>query len=252
MPRAFHSFRVEAIIIKHMETGEADRLVTMFSREQGKLRARAKGVRKIRSRRAGHLEPFTHVTLQLSKSKDYPIITQAETIEGFTPLRDSLTLLGYASYVAELLDKFTYEEGEHAALFHLFRDTLNRLCAPDADHRLVLRYYEFRLLDNVGFRPELFHCVICGEEIKAESQYFSAARGGVVCQNCRHKVEGTVPISVDALRFLRHFQRSPFGEAARAQPSPSAHREMELVMQHYLTYTLERGLNTPKFMRLVG
>jgi DNA repair protein RecO (recombination protein O) len=252
MPRVFHSFRAEAIVIKHADVGEADRIITVFARQQGKLRVRAKGVRKIRSRRAGHLEPFTHVSLQLAKSRDLPIVTQAETVDGFAALRDDLKLLSYANYVAELLDKFTYEEGEHAALFNLFRDTLRRLAAPGNDPLLVMRYYEMRLLDNAGFRPELFHCVLCGGEIQAESQYFSAAQGGVVCRNCGHQVSGMLPISLDALRYLRHFQRSPYKEAARAAPTAAVHQEMRLVMEHYLTYTLERGLNTPQFIRRLG
>jgi DNA repair protein RecO (recombination protein O) len=237
MPREFRSFRVEAIVIKHFDTGEADRIITVFSR----------GVRKIRSRRAGHLEPFTHVALQLAKSQSLPIVTQAETIEAHLFLRDDLSLLGYASYIAELLDKFTYEEGENIPLFNLFRDSLARLAEPDP--QLVMRYYEIRLLELAGFRPELTHCVLCGNEIQAENQYFSAAHGGVVCPNCRHKAEGLLPVSMDALRFLRHFQRSPYVEAARARPSAVVHQEMEMLMQYYISYVLERGLNTPKFLR---
>ena len=73
----FRSYRAEAIVLKHHDWGEADRILTAFTREHGKLRVIAKGVRKIRSRRAGHLEPFTHVMLQLAKSKELPIVTQA-------------------------------------------------------------------------------------------------------------------------------------------------------------------------------
>jgi DNA repair protein RecO (recombination protein O) len=249
MPREFRSFRVEAVIIKHHDSGEADRIVTLFSREQGKLRAVARGVRKIRSRRAGHLEPFTHVSLQLAKSKTLPIVTQAETIEAHLALRDDLTLLGYASYIAELLDKFTYEEGEHIALFNLFRLSLTRLTKTGADPLLALRYYEIRLLDLTGFRPDLTQCVLCGEQIKAENQYFSAANGGVVCPSCGRGREGVLPVTQEALRFLRHFQRSAYDDALRASPSQAVHQEMEMLMQYYISYVLERGLNTPKFLR---
>ncbi len=248
MPK-FRTFRAESIVLKHIDWGEADRILTLYTREQGKLRVIAKGVRKIRSRRAGHLEPFTHVSIQLATSKDLPIVTQAEMIEGFIPLRESLMPMTQASYAVELLDKFTYEEGENRSLFNLLKNTLGRLVRPDVDHSLVLRYYEIRLLDFTGFRPELFHCTVCDDEIRPENQFFSALLGGVVCPRCAKKTSGLLPISQDALRFLRHFQRSAFKDAARAKPTPAAHREMEVVMQHYITYVLERGLNTPKFMR---
>lgn len=248
----FRSFRAESIVLKHQDWGEADRILTLFTREHGKLRVIAKGVRKIRSRRAGHLEPFTHVALQLAKSKDLPIVTQAETISSFSALREDLGAIGHASYAVELLDKFTYPEGEHVALFNLIKNTFDRLTAGMAPAALVLRFYEVRLLDLAGYRPELFACVVCGEKIKAEDQYFSAGQGGVVCPRSALGMAGLTPISVDALRFLRHFQRSSFTEATRARPSIEADREMEVVMQHYITYVLERGLNTPKFIRKVS
>ena len=252
MPREFHSYRVEAVVLRHMNWGEADRLLTLFTRQQGKITVVAKGVRKIRSRKAGHLEPFTRVSLQLAKSHTHPFVTQAETIDAHIPLRENLILLSQASYVVELLDKFTYEEGEHLSLYNLLDQTLSRLSDPASEPLVVLRYYEMRLLDYVGFRPVMFACVVCGEPVRPEDQFFSAEKGGVVGPECAQRLAGLRPISMDALRYLRHFQRSSYPEAARADPSPETHREMEGLMQHYLTYVLERGLNSPIFLRKVN
>src|SRR5512136_990856 len=104
------SFRVEAVVLRHADWGEADRILTLYSREQGKIRAIAKGARKIRSRKAGHLEPFTYITVQLAKSRDMPIVTQVETLEAYLPLREDLVRTGYTAYVVELLDRLTYDE----------------------------------------------------------------------------------------------------------------------------------------------
>ncbi len=254
MPREFRSYTVEALVLKHADWGEADRVLTLYTRQQGKIRALGKSVRKIRSRRAGHLEPFTHVTLQLAKSHDMPIITQAETINPFSTLRESLAAIGHASYVVELLDKFTYEEGENLSLFNLLLKTFERLTTPDLDPQLVLRYYEIRLLDYAGFRPELMHCISCGAEIQPEDQFFSPGAGGILCPRCGRETDsrGAIPISKDALKYLRHLQRSPFADAVRAHPSPEHHREMERILQGYLSYVLERGLIVPKFIREVS
>jgi DNA repair protein RecO (recombination protein O) len=251
MNRKFRSYRVEAIVLKHADWGEADRLLTIYSREDGKVRVRAKGVRKIRSRRAGHLEPFTRVAIQLAQSRDMPIVTQAEAIDSYPALREDLERIGYASYVAELVDKFSYEEGQNLPLYNLLRNTFSRLNAAGLDYLLVLRYFEIRLLDYTGFRPDLTHCMDCGEEVQPEDQFFSVSQGGVLCPACGRTTVGAVPISMDALRYLRHFQRSPFDEATRAAPTEDIHREMEQVVQHYLTYTLERGLKSTKFIRTV-
>ncbi len=234
--------------MRHTDWGEADRLLWLYTRELGKIRAVGKGVRKMRSRKAGHLEPFTRVTLMLAHTRDIPLITQAETIDAYLALRDDLMRVGYASYVIELLDRFTYEEGENTRLHRLLTDTLSRL-NTQPEPLVAVRYYEIRLLDLVGFRPQLFECARCEHEIRPEDQFFSAAAGGVLCPTCGHGDPSARPISMNALRYLRHFQRSSFNEAMRAQLSPAVNIEIERLMQYYLTYLLERGLNSPDFLR---
>jgi DNA repair protein RecO (recombination protein O) len=247
----FRSIRVHAIVLRHADWGEADRLVTLYTREQGKLRAVAKGARKITSRKAGHLEPFTQVKLQLSRGRDLYIVTQADTIDAYLPLRENLILTGNASYVVELLDRFVYEEeGANPTLFRLLADTLQRL-AEAGDTWLAVRYYEMRLLDYLGFRPQLFECANCGREIKAEDQFFSFTLGGVICPRCGQGLPNLKPISLETLKYLRHFQRSSYGEAARARPSSGVQAEAESLMQGYFTYLLERELNSPGFLKRV-
>jgi DNA repair protein RecO (recombination protein O) len=251
MPTQPHSFRAEAVVLRHSNWGEADRIVTLYTREQGKLRAIAKGARKIRSRKAGHLEPFTHITLQLAKSRDLPIVTQVETIDPYLPLRETLVLTGYASYVLELLDRFTYEEdGGNLSLFRLLTETLARLCST-ADTWIVIRYYEMRLLDFLGFRPQLFECSNCGATIEPVDQFFSPRTGGVICPKCGSGLPGLWKVSVEALKYMRHFQRSTYKEATKARVSPEIQKEMETLMQAYFTYLLERALNTPGFIKRV-
>ena len=250
MPSRERSQRVEAVVLRHSDWGEADRMLWLFTRQLGKVRAVAKGVRKPRSRKAGHLEPFTRVGLLLAHGRDMFIVTQAEAADAYLKLREDLVRLGYASYVIELLDRFTYEEGENRSLYRLLTETLNRL-NKEAEPAFAVRYYEVRLLDLVGFRPQLFHCIGCGEEIQPEDQYFSAEKGGVLCPKCGTGVAGVRPVSMPALKILRHFQRSSYTEAQRARLSMTVDRELENLMGHYLTYLLERGLNSPSFLRRV-
>jgi hypothetical protein len=127
MPNRQRSQRVEAIVLRHSDWGEADRMLGLFTRELGKVRAVAKGARKARSRKAGHLEPFTRVSLLLARGRDAWIVTQAEAVEPHLALREDLVRVGYAAYVVELLDRFTYEEGENVALYRLLTETLQRL-----------------------------------------------------------------------------------------------------------------------------
>ena len=247
----FRSFRVDAVVLRHSDYGEADRLLTLYTRQLGKTRAVAKGARKIASRKAGHIEPFTYVKLQLAQGRDMLIVTQADTVDAYQPLREDLILTSHASYVIELLDRFTYQdETENSAIFRLLTDTLSRL-ASKADPWIVIRYYEMRLLDHLGFRPQLFECVNCHREILPEDQFFSFSAGGVICPRCAQGLRNLHKISVEALRYLRHFQRSNYGEATKARPSLDVQQEVESLMQGYFTYLLERELNTPGFLKSI-
>jgi len=247
----FRSFRVEAVVLRHSDYGEADRLLTLYTRQLGKTRAVAKGARKIASRKAGHIEPFTHVKLQLAQGRDMLILTQADTVDAYQPLREDLILTSQASYVIELLDRFTYQdETENSAIFNLLTATLARL-ASKSDPWLVIRYYEMRLLDHLGFRPQLFECANCRREILPEDQFFSFGAGGVICPRCGQGLRNVTPISVETLKYLRHFQRSNYAEASRAHASPEVQNEAESLMQGYFTYLLERELNTPGFLKSI-
>ncbi len=250
MPPKIRSHRVEAIVLRHSNWGEADRLLWLYTRELGKVRAVAKGVRKARSRKAGHLEPFTRASLLLAWGREIYIVTQADTADAHLALREDLMRVGYASYVVELLDRLTYEEGENPSLYRLLAETLARL-DQEPEPEFAVRYYELRLLDLAGFRPQLFQCAACEAEIQAEDQYFSAERGGVLCPRCGASTPGVRSISMPALKALRHLQRSSYAEAHRLSLSTTANRELENLAGHYLTYLLERSLNTPAFLRQV-
>ena len=247
----FRSFRVEAVVLRHHDYGEADRLLTLYTRQLGKTRVLAKGARKIASRKAGHIEPFTQVKLQLARGRDMLLVTQADTVDAYLPLRENLILTSQASYVLELLDRFTYvDETENPSTYRLLTDTLARLASND-DPWLVIRYYEMRLLDLLGFRPQLINCVNCGREIKAENQFFSFRAGGVICPRCGHGLPQLKPITVETLKYLRHFQRSNYRDASRARPGSEIQKEAEDLMQGYFTYLLERELNTPGFLKKI-
>jgi DNA repair protein RecO (recombination protein O) len=244
------TLRTEAVIIKHVDWGEGDRILTLYTREQGKIRALAKGVRKINSRKAGHLEPFSRTELMLAAGRDFWIVTQAESKNTYPILKNDLIRMGYAAYVVELVDKFSVDGQETRTLYKLLTETLDRMEKLE-DLVVVIRYYEIQLLDHLGYRPQLITCVHCGKEILAQDQYFSAEQGGVLCPNCPGQAKSVRPISLDALRFMRHFQRSTFQDAAKAHMSSQTSSELEELMHYLITYLLERGLNSTQFIRSV-
>lgn len=242
--------RTKAVVLRRQNLGEADRLITVYTPAHGKLKAIAKGVRRPQSRKAGHLEPFMQVDLLVARGRDLDVVTQAEGIETYVNLRQDLELLTLAAYVVELLDRFTIERDENRSLFRLLINTLDRLnqgAEPDA----VLRYYELRLLELTGYRPELNLCVGCGNELKPQDQFFSIHAGGVYCPSCGPGMEGARRISLSALKVLRHVQRNTFAAASSARIRQEVYRELETLMEDYLSYILETKLNSPSFLRRI-
>lgn len=251
MSKQERSFRLQAVVLRHWDYGETDRMVILFTKERGKLTALAKGARKPLSRKAGHLEPFTQLSLQLAQGSGIPMIIQAETIEAYLPLRQDLSRLSQALYVLEVLERFTFEGEENRPLYQLAVQTLQRLAAL-YQPQVVLRYFDVQMLSMVGYRPQLCFCVSCKSEIKPADQYFSAALGGVLCPRCGKHEAGVWAISLNGLKYLRHFQRSSFTEASRVNLSESIGFELENILHGYYAYLLERTLNTPSFLHRVN
>ena len=241
------TFRSEAIVLRRTDFGEADRLLTLYSRDFGKMKAIAKGARKPQSRKTGHVELFMRSNFLFASGRDLAILTQAEMVEPYTALRDDLIRTTYAAYVVELLDRFTVEEDKHVGIYQLLADALGRLTTHE-DVLLVARYYELRLLGLAGFRPQLFHCVACGKPIEEQDQFFSAELGGVLCPDCQAKDRRAMAITAVSLKVLRYLQTRPWNTVHALRLKRNVHTELENVMQFYITYVLERNLKSVEFL----
>ncbi|MGQ0600887.1 MAG: DNA repair protein RecO [Anaerolineales bacterium] len=244
------TYRTEAIVLRRKDIGEADRILTLLTPERGKVRVVAKGIRKPRSRKAGHLELFTRTNLLIATGRDLGIVTQAQAVDAHRPIREDLTRGAYAHYAVELMDKFTPENQDNRDLYDLLRAALGWFSTA-VNVSLAARYYELRLLALSGFQPELRRCVINGEAIVAEDQFFSAAQGGVVCAQCGKGKSGLILISTDALKYLRYFQSQSHIKVAGLKLAGNVLGEMEYVLQRYITYLLERQLKSVEFLKLI-
>jgi DNA repair protein RecO (recombination protein O) len=251
MPERNRSIRTNAIILKRRDFGEADRLLTIFTPEHGKRDVIAKGARKPTSTKTGHVELFTRADMLIHTGRELGIVVQAEMTAPYLELREDLQRGAYASYAAELLDRFTGEgEEDYAALFHLLDETLERLCT-DSDPRLAVRYYEIRLLEHVGFRPELNECVVSRQAIQAEDQYFSYSAGGAVRPDSATRAAAIIPIPMVTLKLMRHMQRSAYTHVKSLNISPTLHDDVERILIGYITYLLERKLQSIDFIRRI-
>jgi DNA repair protein RecO (recombination protein O) len=226
-----------------MDLGEADRIVTLFSRDLGKIRAVAKGVRKTTSRSAGHLEPFTLSDIMFAVGRELDVISQADTLESFRQVREDLVLTTHAYYLAEVVDM------ENRAVFDTLVEGLRDL-AEHTDSRLVLIIFHLRLLEALGYRPELRECVNCRATIEPERNQFSAQVGGVLCPGCGPRESSAHAVGTSVLKLLRFLQQTE-GRRAVSVPVPVG-REAEALLRNYAEHIVERRLRSPALIARVA
>ncbi len=242
-------YRTDAIILRRSDFGEADRLLTVFTPERGKLRLLAKGVRKITSRKAGHVELFMLTNMLVARGRTWDIVSQAEIVEPYRELREDLDKTSHAYYLAELVDRFTEEYDPNAPLFELLALTLAHLGHADDDF-MVLRYFETHLLGLTGYQPQLHFCVVCQEALEpVDNNYFHFVDGGTLCPKHGQTRPNAEIIPLPVLKVLRYLQTEPWEKITRLQLTPTTRQQVENLFLGYLTFVLERWLKSVDFIR---
>jgi DNA repair protein RecO (recombination protein O) len=248
-------YRTHALILRRHDYRDADRIVRVFTPGMGKLELIAKGVRKLSSRKAGHLELFTHANLLIAQGRTWDVITEAETVEGFHSLRLSLEQISRAGYLCELIDAFSESDDESAAVWDLLLLGLRALDGDGEvaanDPNVLLRWFELQLLSLSGFQPEFFTCIECGEEVKPVVNYLSITEGGVVCPQCRQAHPEAEAVEPDVLKVLRYLQSRPWDAVRGLTVRDMIMRRIDNILYRYLLTVLERHLKSADFLRRV-
>ena len=244
-------YRTRGVVLKRIDLGEADKILTIYTPDHGKLRAVAKGVRRPGSRLSGHVDEFAYADMLLARGRDLDVVTQSQTLDPFRRMREELHRTSYGYYVAELVDAFAEERIENRPLFELVVDSFRSL-SERADLWTVVRFFELHLLEMVGYRPELARCLACKGEIQPEANFFSPLLGGVLCPACGRSVASASPISLNALKVLRYLQRLQALPPAELELARSTRREAESQMRPYVEHLLERSLRSTAFLDRLG
>jgi DNA repair protein RecO (recombination protein O) len=251
-PRA-RLYKTEGIVLRGLDLGEADRVLTVLTPRLGKLRVVAKGVRRPRSRLGGGLEPLSDVQLVLAVGRTFDVVTQVALTDPHLGLRNDLRATAAAWYLAELADRFCEERADSHTAFVLLAQGLTALdvSADLVAHDIVARWYELHLLAAMGFRPELARCLECGADIEPHGNRYSPVAGGVLCPRCAHAAHGGRPVDADALKVMRHLQRSELAGVLRLRVSPAVGREVERLLHATMSAILERELRSRDFLEEV-
>ena len=245
---ASRTYRAEAIVLKTLDLGEADRILTLLTRHFGKVKVVAKGIRRPTSRLAGHAEPLCHATFQLARGRELDVLTGAESRAVYSTVREDLDRIAAGWYIAELADRTTAERMPVAPVFDLVETALRHLEAGHAPS-LVMRWWDLHLLDRTGFRPQLATCARCDGALTETTNAWSPLDGGAVCATCIDRSAVGLPaLSVRALKSLRYLLASDFAAAARLRIDASLERELERHLRAFVQSVLDREIASARLI----
>lgn len=245
--------KVEAIVLRVVDYGESDRIVTLLTRERGKVGAFARGARASRRRFPGLLEPFTLLSAELTDRRgDLLGLESASALRAHGGIRSELARIAVAGYATELAGALVRDAEPHGGLFDLLAAFLGALDAAPA-RPAALRAYELGALAEAGFMPRLDACARCGAAVPEDRPVrFDPAQGGILCAACEPAGGGGLPSLAPAtVSALLRLQAG--GLAAAAEPlDPPAGREAREALSRFVEHLLGRRLASRKFLDEVG
>lgn len=234
------SYRAEAIVLRTHKLGEADRIITFLTRERGKVRAVAKGVRRTKSRFGARLEPFSRVDLLMHEGKNLDVITQAESLNAYgQDLAIDYSLWTAGQTMLETADRLTSETSVTAeAQYLLLVGALRTLVSGEHDATLVLNAYLLRALSLAGYSPNLDACIVCGNF--GTQPFFHVPSGGALC--FEHRAPGSVAPKAQSIEIMQALLQGDWETADRAT---TAHlNEISGIVAAFTQWHLEKSLRS--------
>ncbi|MFQ3549611.1 MAG: DNA repair protein RecO [Armatimonadota bacterium] len=244
------SYSANGVVVKRIDLGEKDRIITIFTKEYGKISAVAKGARRPGSKLAGASELMSYSKLFLSKGKDLDILTQADIKESFPNVRCNLNSLAHAIYILELASSFVDENQPNPDLFDNMLSTLYVLEAG-TDPEISARYFEMGLLKLQGYEPHFEECVKCGCTEFDEKISFNVILGGVECGKCRPFPIDSMMIRSALCSYVDVLRKSQPQELKNLKFPIGAKRELEKVLKWHIRYRLEKELKSFEFIKII-
>jgi DNA repair protein RecO (recombination protein O) len=229
-------YKDEGVVLRTIKLAEADRIVTLFTRSNGKVRAVAKGIRKTKSRFGARLEPFTRVQLLIHRGRTLDTITSADILNSFREVRSNYERLTAAAALAELVEKITPERERSFSTYALLVAGLRAL--SEGKGASVVPAFLVKLLSISGYHPHLEACAGCGTSSGLEA--FSPVLGGAVCRACRSEDPGALGLGFDRIALLYRLLTSEFEHYADA----ASVFELTNALRRYAEYHIERPLRS--------
>lgn len=237
--------KCEGIVIRTNNYGESNKIVTIYSRENGKLGVMARGAKKTNSRLSSVSQLFTYGYFLFQKSSGLGTLQQAETITSMRHIREDLFKTAYATYVVELIDKGTEERKPNPFLFEMLFQTLTYI-NEEYDPDIVTHIFEMKMLPVLGLYPSLDKCAVCGE---TEGEFsFSFKENGIICHRCLGNDPYHYKVSPQTIKLLRLFYHFDMNRLGKISLKDSTKEELKKIIRTYYDENSGLFLKSRKFL----
>lgn len=238
--------KVEGIVIRTNDYGETNKIVTLFTREMGKIGVMARGAKKPQSRLTSLSQVFIYGDFLVQMGSGLGTLQQGEIISSFRGLREDLYKAAYAAYIVELTDKLTEEKKTNPYLFELLYQTLNFM-NEGMDFEILTYIYEMKMLNIAGIYPKLDGCVICSN---TEGKFaFSIREGGFICHRCNHLDPHSMQISPATLKLLRLFYYFDLNRLGKISVKDATKKEIKAVISSLYDEYSGLSLKSKRFLK---
>ncbi|MBL7155647.1 MAG: DNA repair protein RecO [Candidatus Omnitrophica bacterium] len=246
--------KTHGFILRREDVRETSVLLTVYTRDFGKLRMISKGVRSPEQRFVSAYELFALVEIVFYDRKRGGgafLLSQCELVEYFPKIRESLDRLSYASYFIDLVNSTASLGEKNIKIFELIRETLGML-STGASPKRVARIFEIKLLSILGFMPRLRSCAACNKKTEGQKKRFSFSSGGVLCAECSKKETHAKDISEGTINFISRIEELPFKRIQNIKVSKSVGSEVEWLLKNFISYHLDTRPKSMEFISKIG
>lgn len=222
--------KCEGIVIRSINYGETNKIVTMYTRERGKLAFMARGAKKPNSRLSSITQPFTHGYFLVQTGSGLGTMQQGEIVSSLRSIREDLMKTAYAAYMAELIDKCTEEKQPDPYLFEFLQQSFHYL-DEDYDPEILANIFEMKMLRLLGLHPVLDSCINCGS---TEGKFaLSIRENGLLCHRCFEVDPYLLPLSQPAIKLLRIFYFFDLNRLGKIDVKPQTKKELRVAISMY-------------------
>ena len=236
--------KAEAVVLKTINHGDTSKIITLYSREVGRLKLIAKGVRSPKSKAMGLFQPTRHIQVVYygKPNADLQMFKSGDLIDGFFGLEEDFDRLTLAQVVVELLDRSVEDEEGHPGLFQLLTDTLTRLSNREISSAEVYWYYHTHLLQELGFRPDVGHCSVCNELLD-EGGSLGLGGSDLECIKCHSPGYESVFVNKKVVQTLQDIQDTNWDEVEKSTLNSSERRALWDFLWRFTFYHIESARN---------